>query len=349
MYTRQPSRESDNQALIREWFHHLQHRNLRPNTYYSYQGIAGALLLFAGQKSVLALSFRDLEAFTRRPRHGRAKGGEGGPSTKAREISVLKSLYAWLLVTGRVERNPLDLVKAPEVPRSLPRPVPDRVWLKLWGSDLPDDAIVALGAGYFLGLRVAEVVVLAPTNVDLAARRLVRFRRKGGGDDVLSYGTLLDVVEDRLPAVTGDGTWRFEQALRRLVEQRGADAALLPWNTVPSTLRQRSRHGLSHGQIDPARFASRLQRWLENAGLPRRSFTPHQLRHAFITNALRCGMPIEMVSAVANHRNIDTTMGYAKIGADEVREWLKSVRTERASSLAHPTAATRDPRGLGGP
>src|SRR5699024_3169947 len=53
----------------------------------------------------------------------------------------------------------------------------------------------------------------------------------------------------------------------------------------------------------------RLRGFLNRVGAPD-AFTPHGLRHSFVTNLLRAGMPIEMVSELANHPDLSVTMRY---------------------------------------
>lgn len=56
------------------------------------------------------------------------------------------------------------------------------------------DAIV-LGLAFFGGLRREEITRLRVDTVDVGRRRLVSFVRKGGGEDTLPIGTMLDTFE----------------------------------------------------------------------------------------------------------------------------------------------------------
>lgn len=51
-----------------------------------------------------------------------------------------------------------------------------------------------------------------------------------------------------------------------------------------------------------------------------KKITPHVLRHTTATNALSSGMPIESISLLLGHENIETTMIYAHTSLDSVRE-----------------------------
>jgi integrase/recombinase XerC len=327
MHAPKQGRSRDNEELVRDWFGHLRGRHIGGNTLYTYESCALALLRFSRNTDLVKLSPRQIEAFLGRPREGRAHGAQGKPSTIARDLAVLRSLFRWMVAAGHIDRSPCDLVAAPRVPHDLPRAISDRVWLRLWDSELADDARVALGLGYFVGLRRAEITSLGPHHVDLKAGRLVRFRRKGGGDDTVPYESILNVLEQRLPTVLGDaGGGSFREALERLHRVRAACVTLMPWDHVPASAIQQRRHTLGDGQIDPQRIAKRLSTWQSRAGLGPKAFTTHAMRHSAITNLLRAGVPLAMVSKLANHANVQTTMGYAKLGEDELGAWLRSNR-----------------------
>ena len=313
-----------NDQLVRDWLAHLRERRLQGNTLYSYESVGLALLTAFGAKPISTLTSRQLQTFLGRPRAGRARGGEAKSSTLARELAVLRNLYAWLVATGDLHRSPIDLMAAPKVSNTLPKAIADDLWLKLWGSPLDDGSRVVLGLGYFGGLRRAEITSLRVHNIDLAARRIVRFRRKGGGDDYVAFGSILDVIEERLPHVLGQGgTASVLEPMERLVDARTPDQSLLPWDFVPASQVARRRHALGEGQIDPQRVNMRFRTWLRRAGIREDAFTPHALRHSAVTNLLRAGVPIALVSKLVNHANIQTTMRYAKLGQDELEEWLR--------------------------
>ena len=53
-------------------------------------------------------------------------------------------------------------------------------------------------------------------------------------------------------------------------------------------------------------------------GLPR--VGPHRLRHTAATVMLRKGVPLQAVSEVLRHRNVDTTTIYANVDRRALRE-----------------------------
>ena len=163
-------------------------------------------------------------------------------------------------------------------------------------------------------MRRAESAALRPRQIDLANLRLVAFTRKGGGDDVLDIDQLLGVYEDAvedglLPDVLCGGRERFVEPLERLC-RAGEPVLLHTWRRTPE------------GHPDPHQIYRRFTRW----GVP---FTPHQTRHSFVTNLLRAGVPIHLVSRLANHADITTTMRYAKLGGQDLRDFRQRRRRDR--------------------
>jgi len=65
-----------------------------------------------------------------------------------------------------------------------------------------------------------------------------------------------------------------------------------------------------HLPLSPTYCWERLRTYGQRCGVP---ITPHQLRHTCATLLLNAGAPILTVQAILGHRNIDTTLGYARL------------------------------------
>jgi site-specific recombinase XerD len=174
---------------------------------------------------------------------------------------------------------------------------------------LPTDARVALGLGYFAGLRRAEIVSLRGDQVG-RDRRLVAFTRKGGGEDTFDYGDVLDHFAWSMPHLEPG---RLETPLRRLALQRGPDS-LMPWQS-----------------LRPQALNRRLTRWLDEAGRPG-AFGPHMLRHSFATNLLRSGVPLDVACDLCNHSSPTITMRYVHTGGGRLAA-LRRVDGPQAQAL----------------
>lgn len=249
-------------------------------------------------------SAEDVEAFVARDRRG---GEAAANATVVNEIAVLTSLYRWGHERLGWGENPAALAGRPKVHNRLPRAVDDDTWLTVWTHELPVDARVALGLGFYCGLRREELTTL--TGSHYWGRALVNFIRKGGGEDRFDVGDVLDHWEHTKPELEAH---RLEGPLTQLARQRGTDA-LLPWGSW----------------VQPRAINKRMGRWLADAGLAPDAFTPHALRHSFVTNLLITGVPLHVVSQLANHSSVTTTMRYVKPAGGQ----LARLRTNERKAL----------------
>lgn len=229
----------------------------------------------------------DVEAFYGRPRRG---SGEAAPATVVNELAVLSAFYQWGQARLSWPANPARLAGRPKVRNRQPRPVDDSTWIDVWRSDLTLDARVAMGLGYFCGLRREEVTRLRGNQVWGGA--LVDFTRKGGGEDRFDYSDVLAHWQRTLPATE---PLRLVEPLECLAHSRGP-LALMPWASWNS----------------PKGLNRRMCNWLVECGIESDTFTPHQLRHSFATNLLRTGVPLEMAAELCNHSSVTVTMRYVK-------------------------------------
>lgn len=76
------------------------------------------------------------------------------------------------------------------------------------------------------------------------------------------------------------------------------------------------------GWTPPNVVNKRLKATLRRCGLAEDQFTPHALRHSFVTNLLRAGVPLHVVSRLAAHADVATTMRYARTTDDPLQDLL---------------------------
>jgi integrase/recombinase XerD len=277
-------------------------RGLSPQTLRSYADTLGAWEQWAG-RGLLRSDRNDMRSFLERPRLRRGHGKMGSPATRRRETSCLRAFYAWCVDEGLLETSPAARLATPKVNNVNPRPLPDQLWLDVWGSDeVTDGERIFLGLGFYLGLRREEMTRLTSANITRSTIR--NFVRKGGGEDSLPWADVVGIYADELPHIAGD-TQRFVRLMHKLAS---GDGLVLPWVTETTQA--------SNG-INKRMYA--LQRRLQ---VPEeRWVTPHQLRHSCATNLLRAGVPIHLVSRILNHSSPSITMRYVKAGGAELREW----------------------------
>lgn len=289
-----------------------------PQTVYNYASLVARYLdECVGDTPLGAVPVERIDAWLLRPRAGRARGQVAAPATRARNVAVLRSFYGWLMARGLVQVNVAAQLAVPKVRNRNPRPLPDGAWATAWACAEDVRLRGCLALGFLLGFRRNEMVTLGAEHVDAERRMLTGFVRKGGGDDTMPVDAVLGVWEAKMPTLLGGWTaedaWGFLEGLA--AKPLGSDGTLL-------------------GLRNPDHVNKLVRAHLERLGTPG-AWTPHALRHSFVTNLLRCGMPIEMVSELANHSSLDVTMRYAKIGGARVTEWVNQ-------SLAAPTVNVSD-------
>lgn len=307
------------------------HGRCRPNTVRCYAHDLKVFFTVVG-KDPVEVTAKDVLGFVsaqRRPRRGaenvvRISDGEAGlaVSTVKRRLSAVASFYAYLVVRGDVEANP--------VPRGLPtrgsRRAGKRSMPLVRGvRRLPRilnphevDALVAalrtdrdramVQAMLLGGLRRCEVLGLRLEDLRLGEWRVFIDNGKGGHQRLVPvsatfFRAVADYLNHERPADAA--TDRVFVALKP--PRRGNPLSADGLGEVLASARRRA--GLAHG-------------------------TCHELRHTCLTRLREAGMPIEAVQAQAGHQSIASTRIYLHLGADwladEYRRACEAVEAQAA-------------------
>lgn len=285
-----------------DWLDRTRRRSA--TTVDGYRRTLGHLAEWADGRPLLDLTLADLEAFVLRPR---ARVATPSAATQRLETAVVRGLFKWAGTRGMLRGEDPTVTlseQAPQVRNDQPRPVADDDWLAVWRSDLSDSMRVALGLGYFCGLRRSEIQGLAPEQIDLRERVIRRVLRKGGRHQDVRYGSSVDVYEKRLQHLLVEPEW-FLGPLGRLSDRPGR--TLLGWAGAGGT-------------VPPNSLNKRLWKACRDAGAD--PFGPHQLRHSFCTNMVLADIPVQVVQKLAGHRSIQVTMRYVDVGDDPLARFL---------------------------
>ncbi len=261
-----------------------------------------------GHSDWSAVTAQQIEAFMGRERRG---GVIGSPATQDRDRIAIGGFYKWLQSRGLTLSNPIADVGVPRVRNRNPRAVADNVWSQLWSSPMPDEDRVWLGLGCFVGLRRREIVSIAPTQVDEHRGFLLYLERKGGNEDIIEFAEMARIVGEGLPIVLPNPDQWIELVYAQARQRRG-ERCLITLDKPASTVGLQRASFMDPDLPDPGVLNKRLVKLLRNAGLPPTTFSPHALRHTCVQNLLRVGVPIEVVSDVVGHANIDTTRRYIR-------------------------------------
>jgi len=224
-------------------------------------------------------------------------------ASMARKLSELRSFCRYLLQEGLLDRNPVDAVSSPKVPKRLPRYLKlEEVEALLQAPDLStalgqrDRAILELL--YAAGVRLSELVGLNLGDLSLDTGQMVVWG-KGGKERLVLLGK---------PAV---------QALRAYL--RDGRTKLRGKKTTDALLLNRFGDRLSRRSIGLI-----LDKYSKLAGLWRK-VTPHLLRHTFATHMLEGGANLRVVQELLGHAQPTTTEIYTHVTPGRLREvYLKS-------------------------
>lgn len=323
-----------NLALATEYLGWQRKRNRSAETIYAYTDVLHKMVSWLGETPLATVPTRMLEAFIERPRARRRAGdgpkfGEAAPATRRRDITIIRSFFRYLIERGYIATNPALAMVPPQVRNVAPKAIDDDTWRAVWCHPRLDDTErFVFGMAFFCGLRRRELVDLNADHFALADERLVGFTRKGGSESSFPYGSAVRLIAERLPRLVPEGADDALDRIRLYVMSRASMPYLLAWGDAlgrDDDPRLRGRQRLDRypeGWTPPNVLNNRLRAVLRRSGLPHDAFSPHALRHSFVSNLLRVGVPLHVVSRLASHADIATTMRYVKTAEDPLRELL---------------------------
>lgn len=238
---------------------------------------------FIGEKSPREITVKIIDAFVEAQYTQKLK-----PSTINRRISAISSFFEFLIEETEEDtwRNPVCWKRhSMRRGRHLPQDVSDETAEAFMQvvTDPRDRAIFTLMLK--AGLRVGEVVVLQVSDLERpGVDNLARLRVRGKGD------------QERMVWLTWE-TWQVVAAWRQVRPETESQALFL------------NQHGWA---LSVAGVQFRLKQYRRQAQV---YLTCHQLRHTFSRRLAEHEMPVDSLSKLLGHRDIQTTQLYID-GAD---------------------------------
>lgn len=235
-----------------------------------------------------------------------AREGLGGRSI-ARLLAALRAYYRHLLDGHGLLADPTAGIAAPKSPRRLPATL-DVDHLARLLDFVAEDPLARRDRALFellysSGLRLAEVVALDRTDLDLG---------------------------DASARVTGKGN-----KTRVVPVGRRAHAALVDWLALRRTLPGDgaalfvSRRG---GRLSARAVQQRLRHWADRQGIDRRVY-PHLLRHSCASHLLESSGDLRAVQELLGHASLATTQVYTHVDFQYLA---------RVYDAAHPRARRKE-------
>ncbi len=225
-----------------------------------------------------------------------------------RMLSALRSFYKYLNREGLATANPALDIKAPKVPRRLPKTLSADSLDDLLDIQTDDPLemrdLAMMELLYSSGLRVSELVGIDLHDLDLRDAQ-VRVLGKGRKERQVPIGE------------------KAREALKR-------------WLGVRSTLAAPLEMGLFVGKLGKRLSArtveQRMKRWGELVGVSG-SLHPHKLRHSFATEMLAHSGDLRAVQELLGHADISTTQIYTHLDFNQLQQIYRS---------SHPRARSKE-------
>lgn len=283
---------------IRSFCDHLSfERGLSPRTIDAYRRDAERFAAFLETRGVHRAddaSAQDLREFVY---HLKDRGLEA--TSIRRNLSAVRTLYAFLLAEGLVVTDPTERVELPRAWRRLPGVLGRDEVSRLLDAPDPDDRFfwrdrALLEFAYASGVRVSELTALKVRDLDMIEGTATVFG-KGSKERIVPVG------RSALRALTV----YLRETRPRLVRGVAEGAVFLNHRGRPL-----SRMGVW----------TILRRHVDRAGI-RKRVTPHTLRHSFATHLLEGGADLAAVQEMLGHADIATTQIYTHVD----REYLRDV------------------------
>jgi integrase/recombinase XerC len=218
----------------------------------------------------------------------------GKPSSLARKLAAVRSFYRYLTRQGVVGRSPVEGMRTPKQPKTLPRVLTkdDAGALMTFPAGRTIESFrdrALLETLYSTGARVSELVALDLGDVR-DSEGLVRLQGKGRKERIVPIGDVaLDAIRRYRASLSTQASGHVPDAL--FCNQRGG--------------RLTSR---SVARI-VARYSSRL------AG---GAVSPHTLRHSFATHLLDEGADLRSIQEMLGHASLSTTQRYTHVATDQL-------------------------------
>jgi len=222
--------------------------------------------------------------------------------TIRREISAVRTYFAFLLGEGRITDDPSDRLESPQRWRHLPEVLTVGEIESLLAAPHVDEPMAwrdraLLELAYGVGLRVSELCKLGLSDL-LLSEGLVRVFGKGSKERLVPIGrSVIGAVSTYL------------HTLRPSLD-RGKTEGRLLLNARGEPLSRVGAWGV-------------VKRCAKRAGITKR-VTPHTLRHSFATHLLEGGADLRAVQEMLGHADLSTTQIYTHVD----REYLHSVHKQ---------------------
>jgi integrase/recombinase XerC len=218
-------------------------------------------------------------------------------SSGARRLSAIKTFFNHLVRSGVLDHSPADGVRAPKIPKILPKFLTLEEAKALLESTIKNDAAGSRDRAimellYGSGLRVSELCGLDTGDLDFEGT-VVRVMGKGGKERIIPFGS------------------EAAAALKRWLGARPEMSS--PASGGALFLNQKG------GRLTARSVARMLDRRVVECAIGK-NISPHVLRHTFATHMLGEGADLRSIQEMLGHANLSTTQRYTHVTVEHLMQ-----------------------------
>ena len=213
----------------------------------------------------------------------------------AHSITVLRGFYKFLLIEKQIDKNPMETIEIPKLPKSLPKVLSFKEVDLLLDVPLKDKYDfrnkAMLEVMYATGIRISELISLEYSKVDLK-ENTVTVIGKGGKERMIPLG---DYATQALRI--------YMDIYRPKLLKKTCDYVFL---------------SVRGDKMSRQAFFKIVKEEAKKRGITT-EFSPHTLRHSFASHLLMNGADLRSIQELLGHSDISTTQIYTHV-SDRVRE-----------------------------
>lgn len=288
-------RNEESKKILKSYGHYLKlEKSFSPHTVEAYLNDLRKLTDFLAEEriNILDVKLENLETFSA---HLRDLGI--CPRSQARILSGIRSFYHYLILDGRLEADPTELLESPQTGRKLPDVLSVEEIDSLIGAiDLSapegqrNRAILEIL--YSCGLRVSELCNLKLSDLYME-QGFIKVNGKGS--------------KQRLVPISPRGI--------RELEYYFVDRNAVTIKPGYEDFIFISKRGKNISRIMVFHIIKQLA---DNIGL-KKNISPHTFRHSFATHLLEGGANLRAIQSMLGHESIGTTEIYTHIDRERLR------------------------------
>lgn len=221
------------------------------------------------------------------------------PTSIARKISSLRSLYNFLIKDGLVRENPFSDVELPKKEKKLPKFIyPEEISKVLDSIELNKPTNkrnkLILEFLYGTGVRVSELCNILLSDLDFS-QNLVLIHGKGSKDRFVPiHDNLLLELQDYIITTRNQFIKKHQDNKSLFLNYRG------------TTLTPRGVRLIVNKVISDSGESLKI--------------SPHTLRHTFATHLLNAGADLRSVQELLGHAHLSSTQIYTKVTKEKLKE-----------------------------